>query len=436
MARLSALLVINQCNPEGFSEPLVGYNWYQGLRQRVDATLVTHIRNREPLQRAGVGERVVYIGESGATQRYYAAVRRLAVRGATINWPLLNALSYPIYAAFDHQVARRFAVRVRSREYDVVQALTPILPRYPVTLARACERTPFVLGPLNGGLPLPPGFGDMAKQEFRRYYFLRRLGRLLPGYAATYRRAAVVLAGSQYTLQWLRRSFPAIADRIRLLAENGVATEFFARARERRAIAGRFSLLFVGRLVALKGCDVVLEAMARVADRSVHLTIVGDGPQRAHLVELAGRLGLQPQVAFAGWVSHHQTVDYYRAADAFCFPSIREFGGAVVLEAMASGLPSIIMDHGGIDEYVTAEAGCKIHARSRAELISRVAGAIHDLASDAAAWRAMSRAAVQRAREFEWGRKCDELVQIYASLGVGRHSGPLTNPDRPPAASI
>ena len=62
----------------------------------------------------------------------------------------------------------------------------------------------------------------------------------------------------------------------------------------------------------------------------------------------------------------------FSKSDIFCFPSIREFGGAVVLEAMACGLPCIVVNNGGIGEYVTDETGFKIEPISRDYIIKEL----------------------------------------------------------------
>ena len=71
-----------------------------------------------------------------------------------------------------------------------------------------------------------------------------------------------------------------------------------------------------------------------------------------------------------GWVEQTETAAYYQQADVFCFPSVREFGGAVVLEAMACGLPCIVVNYGGIGEYVTTETGFKLDPVSRSQLVA------------------------------------------------------------------
>jgi len=56
---------------------------------------------------------------------------------------------------FSYRVYQTFQARDLTEEYDLVHAITPILPRYPVPIVEACKNTPFVLGPVNGGVPFP-----------------------------------------------------------------------------------------------------------------------------------------------------------------------------------------------------------------------------------------------------------------------------------------
>ena len=125
--RLKVLLIIEQCNPEWPSVPLEGFRYYEAIRSLADVTLVTHDRNRQALLRAGAG--AVFIPESAAIAQYFRIVGSLAVRGGRVNWPVLYALGYPVYAEFNHRVYRMFRDPVLRGNYDVVHAFSPILPR-------------------------------------------------------------------------------------------------------------------------------------------------------------------------------------------------------------------------------------------------------------------------------------------------------------------
>jgi len=415
---VKALLIMEQCNPEWVSVPLVGFNFYRVIRKRVETTLVTHERNRSALEKVRKGHEIVYISEGPKTRSYYRLTGHLTSRGA-VNWPLQHALSYPIYNEFNKKTHRLFRRRVERKEFDVVHALTPMLPRYPVKMVNACKETPFVLGPVNGGIPFPKGFEAVGRQEFSHFNFLRLFSRLIPGYTRTYQNADRVLSGSSYTLDMIRERFYLRPNRVQLFFENGIPKSFFGESKKSKTGQGPVRLLFVGRLVPYKGADMVIDALSRLDGgmlNKIRFSIVGDGPERQSLEKQSRDLGLEDVVYFAGWVDQNETARFYRESDLFCFPSVREFGGAVVLEAMASGLPCVVVDHGGIGEYVTDETGFKIAPLSRGHITEELAQKIQTLVHNKSLYETMSKKSVERAREFEWERKGDEMVEVYDAV--------------------
>jgi hypothetical protein len=92
-----------------------------------------------------------------------------------------------------------------------------MIPRYPVKAVKACRQTPFLLGPVNGGVPFPPGFQEVVRQKFGYLNFLRPVGRaLVPGYVETCKKADKILAGSTYALNLVKELFSLSAQRIEL----------------------------------------------------------------------------------------------------------------------------------------------------------------------------------------------------------------------------
>lgn len=121
---------------------------------------------------------------------------------------------------------------------------------------------------------------------------------------------------------------------------NGINYERFARDTNDR---DRKRLVTVSRLGTRKGVDDVIRAFATV--REVHpdatLDIVGSGPERDSLEELARRLDVDEGITFHGYVSHERKVELLNRADLFLFASRQEGFGLVLLEAMAAGLPVV-----------------------------------------------------------------------------------------------
>ena len=417
--KLKVLLIVEQCNPEAASVPLVGYKFFQAISKLADVTLVTHERNKTPLSKLKEHKNITYIAESELTKKYFSiVVDRLTMKGKN-NWPLANVLGYPVYAEFNHRVYETFKDQIQRGDYDLVHAMTPMQPRYPFKVIKACVHTPVMIGPINGGVPFPPGFEDIAKQEYAYLNFFRAVGRsLIPGYVETYKKADKILAGSTYTLNMIKDMFAIPDNRIELFYENGIGSSFLTETRKITKDS-KINLLFVGRLVPYKCADILIEAISRLEPRvreKVYLTIVGDGQERNSLEAQVRELNLVEKVKFVGWVNQEKTLEYYQQADIFSFPSIREFGGAVVLEAMACGLPCIVPNNGGIGEYVTEETGFKIEPNSREYVTQEFTNKIKILVEDDKLRESMSAKGIERAREFEWDRKAEKIVEIYEKM--------------------
>lgn len=120
-------------------------------------------------------------------------------------------------------------------------------------------------------------------------------------------------------------------------------------------------LLFVGRLVEKKGCDILVKAFHQLVDRHqgrVVLWIVGDGDSRRLIEALVRMLGLSSKVRFFGAIPNERLPDIYAGADLFVLPSVEdskgdtEGQGVVLLEAMASGVTIIASRVGGVEDVI------------------------------------------------------------------------------------
>jgi glycosyltransferase involved in cell wall biosynthesis len=199
-------------------------------------------------------------------------------------------------------------------------------------------------------------------------------------------------------------------------------------------------VLTAGRLVPIKGFDLAIRAFkkwsqeseARIQDSGfgiqgktsdnhgsprAELVIVGEGPERTQLEALARELGLNGQVKFPGWMPRQELLREMTASDVFLFPSLRDGGGLVVVEAMAAGRPVICLDLAGPGLHVTPECGVKVPADSPQQAVRDLAGALDRLYRDARARLQMGRAARQRAREvYDWDRIAERISGIYRDI--------------------
>jgi len=312
--KFKLLLIVEQCNPDWASVPLVGYNYFRGINNLVEATLVTDIRNKQPLEkRPEYEENFFYLEAGQLSKQYYKRLKKFTPNGR-VNWSLYNSLYKAfisrIYEKFNQQVYQKFSGKILNGDYDIIPAITPIMPRYPCKVVSMCQPTPFILGPVNGGIPFPPEFQETTRQEGAQFNFLRAVGRaLIPGYVETYKKADKVLAGSTYILNLLKKLFAIPDRRIELFYENGIAQEFLRSAKPAKEEGSQINLLCVGRLVPYKCADVVKESIGKLAQgikSKIRLTILGDGWERNNLENRVKDLILGELVSFAGWVNQSE----------------------------------------------------------------------------------------------------------------------------------
>lgn len=207
---------------------------------------------------------------------------------------------------------------------------------------------------------------------------------------------------------------------------NGVETDKFAPGvrdeslRARLGIAPDTTLFaFAGRLVGWKGMAVALKALAAPAmrDTNAKLLIVGDGPQKPELKQLAQTLGVANRVVFHDPVPHDALPALYGAVDAGVFPSIGdEAFGITIAEAMSCGKPVIASHIGGIPEVVgNEESGGLLVPPGD---VTALAQAMRRLAEDAGLRTRLGSAARARIeRLYTWDMSAQRLL---AALGIGR----------------
>jgi glycosyltransferase involved in cell wall biosynthesis len=161
-----------------------------------------------------------------------------------------------------------------------------------------------------------------------------------------------------------------------------------------------------------------------LADHRAELTIVGDGPERAKLEQLAARSANPTAIRFTGNVPHTEVQHYFATADLFVFPSIREFGGAVVLEAMAMGAVPIVVNYGGPAELITGDTGTAIDVGPRQQIVDELRKSLELVASDPSSLLPKIAAGRQRVTEqFTWEAKARSVVAIYDKVLVrGQHA--------------
>jgi glycosyltransferase involved in cell wall biosynthesis len=437
MSSLRILLLAPDCNPDSITTPQIAYAHAAALARLHTVTLVVRAANEQSIRRAGSAfHEIEAIRLPGLDQLYGWALRRIFKHD--YGRQSLTAASYPLQIAFELRAWRQLRRRILSGNFDVVLRILPIVSVLPSPFAFFLRNgpIPFVLGPLNGGLPWPKGFPQLDKQRREAGYWvsnLRGLYRYLPFARSTYAKAAAIIAGSSHTFE----EFANYREKLFFVpGENGVDPALFnGRVRPGAPREGKLRLIFVGRLIPLKACDLALRAAAELLRAgAAHFTVVGDGPERESLQQLTKSLGIDDAVTFTGWLPSSDTLAQLEQADVLVFPSLREFGGAVIFEALALGAVPVVADFGGPGDIVTPQVGYKIALRNESDLILKLGSVLRHLADDRNHLERLRQQGMAYAREhLTWDGKARVVSRV---LRWATGHGPKPALDRPSLTTL
>lgn len=318
----------------------------------------------------------------------------------------------------DLRALRGLRQLLRARRFDIAHTHMSKAALLGVLAARTLWARPLLVNTAHnlGSLALA---NPVARAVFRVYDWLL-LGRATDAVIVVSERVrAQVLA--------LRLIRP---DRVTAIP-NGIALHRFAARSERagtvRAAFGigedQVLVVCVARLVWFKGLDTLIAAFAAVAPRcpKAHLLIVGEGPLAEDLAAQSRDLGLSQRITFAGL--RNDVPDILAASDIFVLSSVSEGMPISILEAMASGLPTVATDVGGVRELVAeGETGFVVPARDAPAF----AAPLERLCQDKALRKTQGAAARARAQA-EFGgaamAKRTEAVYAKALARAGRGRG-------------
>ncbi len=425
MSKPRVLILAETCNPDWPSLPVVGYKYARALAAVADVKIATHVRNRPAIEAAGeLGDKVVYIDNEWIAARMHR-LSEILRGGSEVAWSTHQIMAYLPYLEFERLAMRRFRAELDRGEFDIVHRITPMSPTLP-SMAAGRSPVPFVIGPLNGNLDWPRAFASEQKREREGLRRLRNLYKALPYARSTFTKAAAILAAFQHTIDDLPSS---VGDRIVPFPEIGFDPAIFHSGDRRPPFSGEgpHRFLYVGRLVPYKVPEVAVRAfVGSDALRPHRLHIVGDGPEEPRLRKIVAEAGAQDRVIFEGRKNQREVAQMMREADAFVFPSIRELGAGVVVEAMACGPVCIVTAYGAPRDLTADGRGVQLPLQPLEGLVTANRAAMEGCLSQPQAHAAMAKAAHDYAlRQYTWEAKAVQTTQIYDAVLAGRSPASL-----------
>jgi len=199
---------------------------------------------------------------------------------------------------------------------------------------------------------------------------------------------------------------------------NGVDTDEFYPAPIESPVPKR--ILWVGRMSKEKGLPILIKAMKEILKEipQAQLTLVGDGPERGVIDQMIEDYQLKDHIHLEGFQSHMEISRYFRNSHIFVLPSIREGFPLVTLEALASGLPCIASNVGGVKAVIEDGINGYLVSPSDARELSLK---VVKLMNNPDLMKEMGEKARERiVGQYSWDRIADRTIDLYQHAMVDR----------------
>lgn len=289
---------------------------------------------------------------------------------------------------------------------------------------------PVVIGPMSGGMELPPAFRRMDGPLVRWAIRWARQGsallhRIVPG---KLRAAALIVANGRTE----RALPPGVRGRIHRLMESAVELEKWQLREPPRLEPGApVSFIFCSRFVDWKGIAYLVRAFLPLARAGgVRLDLVGDGELYEAIKAQVEAEGIADRVVLHGRVPLDDYIALLREADVFVSPSLRECGGIAMMEAMAIGVPVIAADWGGAAQYAGPDCAILVDPASEQQFVDGLTDAMRRLARSPELRRTLGVAGRLHleAMDLSWAAKTRQVLDILEETVAESRQAPA--PDK------
>lgn len=404
LRRKRVLLSAFACEPHKGSEPEVGWQWALQMARFHDVTVLTQSKNRPAIeselkkQPADRQPKFVYFDLSPSLQR----LRKFS-------------LGLRIYYVLWQRWARAEVRRLHAKEpFDLLHHVTFAAFRYPAIIWG--HGVPCVWGPVGGIESIPTPLLPWRHPASFIEEVLRNFSNLIQ--AAPYndlpRRAATSDAVLVSTKE-MQESLAKLGLESRLMPTIGLQTGELPFLPHRPS-EGPLRIVFVGKIITLKGIDLALQAL-KLSGTDATLTLYGAGNFLSAAKRLADQPALRDRVRFGGQLTREQVLKTYPEFDVMLFPSLHDTGGYAVIEAMFNELPVICLDCGGPAVAVRDGCGIRVPIISRRQVIEDLAAAIRRYDGDRQLLLAHGKAARESILEnYDWEKKGDQMNEVYEQV--------------------
>lgn len=392
---MKILLSAYACEPNKGSEPGVGWNWALELTQaQHEVWVITRANNKTVIDN--------YFCVNKKPENLHFFYYDLP------SWLLLlkkHGLSVNLYyLLWQFGIINSVKEKHEVIGFDLIHHITFGVFRHPSFLYKL--NVPLVFGPIGGGEYTPKTLRNIFPLKNRILEVIRsginKISKYNPYLNKAYKNSILILTKTSQTKEYVPKEFQYKTKNI---LEIGIRSVSIDKLNTDKKL---FKVLFVGRLIYLKGFDVAISAFAIFSDSyngNTEFVIVGEGEYRERIKKLAIKHGIVDKIKILEWMPQEKLKDIYLSSNVLLFPSLHDSSGNVVLEALSFGLPVVCLDCGGpaavagekFDELIVPTKNI-----SRKVIEQNLSDKLTLLATDKEEFKVYSGLAKERANELTW----------------------------------
>jgi glycosyltransferase involved in cell wall biosynthesis len=279
---------------------------------------------------------------------------------------------------------------------------------------------PYVRGPGGGAHRTPKVIEKEYTFSGRLWEKCRRLGQWLfrhdPFFIKGQNRAGAIMVCNWDSMNYLPDNW---SQKAHLFPVSGVSSADLSIPRPNQTDHHVFRVLSAGSLIRVKGFGLAVKAFKIFTDKypNSRLSIVGEGPEESRLRTLIHNFDLEDKIDLPGAVPRDELLAKLASSDVLLFPSLRDGGGTVVIEAMSAAKPVVCLDIGGPGLHINDECGIKLTPTSPEDTAHNLADALERLYLDEDLRVTLGQAARKRAEnDYHWDKLGERLMDIYQPL--------------------
>lgn len=404
---MKVLISCYACSPYKGSEPGMGWNFVRSLSRKHELHIITETKFKEHLDKyfeEHPNERSLY---------HFYFVDRARHKLLRKIWP---PSYYWFYNDWQKKVLN-LAKNLEAKEhFDLIHQLNMVGYREPGYLYKMNK--PLVWGPIGGFNITPWRLLHTLGIYGGIFYFGRNIINTLQMYCnrrvrMMMRTSDTIISASQDTYDALLKIYHKDTP---IIPEVGLLDNFAEPDKlPRRSSNEKLRIVWCGQHTPSKALNIVLNALADCPRKDVELHVIGEGKYTKRWKALANKLELK-NVVWHGWVTRKEAINIMKSCHLMTISSLADLTSTVLLEALSFGVPVIAMDHCGFSNVITKECGIKIKVQSLDCIVKDFSFAIALLCENEEMRFELSKGALNRALEFSWDKKAEEVDAIYKSV--------------------